>query len=247
MSGVIIQTAPTSLTNGQLHNRKAVLRFGVLQVLFGILLVILDIIAFTWYSPADNRTRASTAYGSGCWGGGYFVITGIFGVLAGRIIPPQQGPRVRRGFLITSLVLSIPGFILALTMSVLIDNDLVLTQWILLHCSSCILIPGGTEAFSLLAAHTAFFSIMMAVNLGQVVSTSVNIHKLPNTARSLNFDVNYGPYTIPSVADQQTSSTTDQTDHARAKVTPLVPADWLPPPYESLPLHSHIQHADGSK
>ncbi|XP_055338608.1 uncharacterized protein LOC129588430 [Paramacrobiotus metropolitanus] len=234
MSVVTLQ--PLAVTTGQLHNRLAVVTFGALQMSFGILLVILEATSFTWFLHVDHTTvrRPSTAFGSGFWAGSYFLGTGISGILAGRVIPPPQGPRVRRGVLITSLVLSVLGLILAVAMSAFFCKHckyLVHPAWVF---SSYHL--DADQLFVLL--HATCYIVMVVVNLGQSMSTSVNLGKLPKHAAVVTYIMTQ----MPIGSDQQMTTTAIHADHTQAKTMPIVPTDLVPPPY-SLAQQSYVQPA----
>ncbi|XP_055338549.1 uncharacterized protein LOC129588382 [Paramacrobiotus metropolitanus] len=243
----IVTLQPLVLTTGQLHNRIAVLTFGALQVSFGALLVVLDVGAFIRLAPPSNagygwchNVMRSTGIASGFWGGGLFIFTGIFGLLAGRSIPPQQGPRSRRAFLITALIFSIFGLIASMAVSPISSLFADNLSYCAYYASQKEENTDTTPFAGLIIAalHATIFSIMIVVNLGQLVSTSVNINKLPKDAPP----VTYIMTTMPNVPDQRMILTAVNT-HPTTMPLPLAPVDSVPPPYSLQQQISFVQHA----
>ncbi|XP_055338548.1 uncharacterized protein LOC129588381 [Paramacrobiotus metropolitanus] len=220
---------------GQLHNRCAVITFGAFQVTVGLLLILLDggDFIFEQTNSYINYGMCSALYytilGSGFWTGGFFVITGAFGIAAGQRIPDHKEPRSRRCHLITSLVLSILGLLLAAIMAP--AAYFYASQPVLLLClekyPSSQIVP---------MAHVVLFGIMVVLNFGQLVSSSVNISKLPPRIAAFTYTM-----TTTAVPAQQQMIATAVHTHP-AGITPPQ-GTFVIPPYYAGQQQSYIQQA----
>ncbi|XP_055338503.1 uncharacterized protein LOC129588347 [Paramacrobiotus metropolitanus] len=157
---------------GQLYKRAAVLCFGVLYIVFGILLVLLDTVDVALKRPEITCiVLPGIVIGSGFWTGAFFIVAGIVGILAGQRIPPNEGPRARRSSLITTLIFSILGLHAALALSAL---SILSSVYFLNDCFN-----QDFSGFIITLTHAVIFCIMVLINVGQLVSISVNLHRMP--------------------------------------------------------------------
>ncbi|XP_055349732.1 uncharacterized protein LOC129596467 [Paramacrobiotus metropolitanus] len=169
-----------------LYNRTPVLAFGILQLLFGVFMIITDIVNFciSWYSAVEF-----SAGGSGFYAGVFFIITASFGIAAGRPLAMGRSPRSRKCLLITSLVMSILSTIMAtalvIVLAVLLSN---ITAWrISYYCSSnynyssrlCYVFRYYSRA--IMGTHLAFQSVMWIFSLAQAITAGINLCKLPKS------------------------------------------------------------------
>ncbi|XP_055338523.1 uncharacterized protein LOC129588364 [Paramacrobiotus metropolitanus] len=198
---------------GQLHNRAAVVTFGALQVSIGILFFLLNIIDLAINVPG---VFMNSVWFSGIWMGGFFILTGSFGIVAGRFLPPGIPARSRQGFLVTALVLSV----LSLTSTIIVTPFSFIFPILVGPYEHNQLIPLGITYFTL-------YLVMFIVNLGQLVSTSVNIHKLHPSAPTVVYMVN-----VPSGVPTHQFITTAIAQPQPAPIVVGLPVQQHnPPPY----------------
>ncbi|XP_055350317.1 uncharacterized protein LOC129596933 [Paramacrobiotus metropolitanus] len=176
---------PQSASVG-LYSPKSVLTFGILQVGFGIALIITDIVNFSIHWGSD--ALSFSAAGSGFYTGAFFIITGSFGIAGARRLPPGTSPRSRLCLLITSMVLSIlstlmaGGLIIALA-SLLVDHLGFISSVYCWYGSSyynvyqCAFYLNRIPA--MMGTHLAFQGLMWIFCLGQSISAGINICKMP--------------------------------------------------------------------
>ncbi|XP_055338592.1 uncharacterized protein LOC129588419 [Paramacrobiotus metropolitanus] len=230
-----------SLFPRRLYNPNAVLSFGALQLTFGIFFFLLDIGVFA-YGKSHSTTRTITregydevdAYscsppsytgiGSGFFCGFWFILSGSFGTAAGQRLAADEGPRCRRCHLVTSLVLSILGFLLCIIWAALTGVIVSL---------SCVVFNDSYPG-AIAAVHTAIFCIMVIINLGQIISASVNIYHLPPPVAAIM-------HTMTSTAsDHQMIAAAVHTHPEFVPAPAVVP---VVPPYYTYGQYGHIQQA----
>ncbi|XP_055356032.1 uncharacterized protein LOC129601284 [Paramacrobiotus metropolitanus] len=172
-----------------LHNRKPLLTFGILQVLFGVAMLITDIINVS--INAIDYAFSFSFFASGLYIGVFSTITGSCGIAAGRRLSAGQTPRSRRCLLITSMVLSILTTILTAFLVVVLGINLnsyiafnyyygdLCNSWHAdyeYNAAACRRIPNG-QAFN--GSFVGLHCLMWICSLGQAITAGINMCRIP--------------------------------------------------------------------
>lgn len=164
--------------NSGLHCGSATLTFGVLQLLFGITLLLVDIASIV-VSANSYYGYYGYSLGAGFWGGIFFTICGTFGILAGRKLAPGTSAADRKCPLIAAMVMSILSsvntFGLTIYFGVMVAEYDHLCQY--RYNSSyryfyC-------EAFRISVSFLTFVLLSFICALGQSIAAGINLCKLP--------------------------------------------------------------------
>ncbi|XP_055350542.1 uncharacterized protein LOC129597121 [Paramacrobiotus metropolitanus] len=190
-----------------LHYRIPVLAFGILQVLFGVALIITDIINFGINLPG-NAFLFSVA-GSGIYTGVFFIITGSFGIAAGRPLSVGTTPRSRRCLLVTSMVMSILSTLLATALLILlavllavnVRYEVCYPAFTIADMYLCELYVFRGHVF--MGSFLAFQGVMWIFCLGQSIAAGVNMCKLPRSTTTTQVVYVQPGYSYPQGAPGQ--------------------------------------------
>ncbi|XP_055350339.1 uncharacterized protein LOC129596955 [Paramacrobiotus metropolitanus] len=174
-----------------LHNRASVLTFGILQLIFGVAMIISDIVSFCIVPP--YRAIVYNGAGSGFYLGVFYIIAASFGIAAGRYLPVGTLPSSRKCLLITSMVLSILASLWAISMAIVYMVFLIIFNAGGFDFNWCYHRPYGSEGYyqdaylcynywskgyGFLSANLTFQALMFIFSLGQSISAGINMCKL---------------------------------------------------------------------
>ncbi|XP_055338584.1 uncharacterized protein LOC129588411 [Paramacrobiotus metropolitanus] len=167
--------APQQIPDVQMQNRTALMLFAILQFVFGIGLIALDIITFSM-TPLHHAMLYSII-GSGFWAGAFFTLSGLFGIISSRRSTCRNSFREHRCHLGIMVTTSAIAVIASMALTIITGVAFILKLTGLGRYAQYERI-----GVNLMIAHFALYVLISIFNIGQIIASLLNFCRLKATS-----------------------------------------------------------------